>query len=104
MQQIEDILPRELAPGILGRYVHGNSMTLGYVRIEAASILPVHKHEHEQITCMIEGKMEMMIGENKQLLTKGSVYVIPSNTPHSAYALTDCIVIDVFNPVRQDYK
>jgi quercetin dioxygenase-like cupin family protein len=31
-------------------------------------------------------------------------HVIPSNTPHSAIAKADCKAIDVFSPVREDYK
>jgi hypothetical protein len=31
-------------------------------------------------------------------------HIIPSDTPHSAVALTDCKVIDTFSPTRDDYK
>jgi quercetin dioxygenase-like cupin family protein len=37
-------------------------------------------------------------------LTAGMYHVIPANTPHSAIAKVDCIAIDVFSPVGEDYK
>jgi hypothetical protein len=37
------------------------------------------------------------------VLTKNTVHVIPGNTPHGAHALTDVKVLDIFNPVREDY-
>ena len=33
----------------------------------------------------------------------GEVLVIPSNVPHSAYALEDTVDIDVFSPPREDW-
>lgn len=104
MDYIKNILPKELTAGISGHYVHGNSMTLGYVEIKKGSDLAEHHHIHEQITFVIEGQLDMMIGGNPYLLTAGMYHVIPSNTPHSAIAKTDCKVIDVFHPVREDYK
>ena len=53
---------------------------------------------------MIEGKLKMQIGNEEFVLEPGIVKVIPSNTPHSAIALTDCKLIDVFSPVREDYR
>ncbi len=104
MHTIKDITPKELVSGISGHYVHGASMTLGYVEIKAGSDLPAHQHIHEQITYIIEGQMDMVIGGNSYSLTAGMYYVIPSNVSHGAIAKTDCKVIDVFNPVREDYK
>jgi len=103
MRPIMDMLPKELAPGLTGYYAHGKSMTLGLVEIKAGSNLPEHKHVHEQITYILEGELEMTIGGEQCLLTTGMYHVIPSNIPHSAIAKTDCKVIDVFNPVREDY-
>ena len=104
MEQIKNIIPKELVAGITGYYAHGSSMTIGYVEIKAGSDLPEHHHEHEQITYIIEGQLNMVIGGNRCSLTTGMYYVIPSNTPHGAFAKTDCKVIDAFNPVREDYK
>ncbi len=104
MSLIKDIKPKPLALGLTGYYAHGERMTLGLVEIEAGSQLAEHKHPHEQITYIIEGQLDMMIGGKPYSLTAGMVHVIPSNTLHSAIAKTDCKLIDVFNPVREDYK
>jgi quercetin dioxygenase-like cupin family protein len=46
----------------------------------------------------------MKIGDQTYLLEPGVMQVIPSNTPHGAIAHTDCVLIDVFNPIREDYR
>ena len=66
--------------------------------------MPEHQHPHEQITHILSGELEMMIGGEKILFTAGSVHVIPSNTPHGAVAISDCKVIDAFSPARDDYR
>lgn len=104
MQQIKNIKPKELVPGITGYYAHGKNMTLGYVELEAGSVIPLHQHVQEQITYIIEGQLDMIIDGRACLLTAGTYYVIPSNAPHSAIAKTNCRVIDAFCPVREDYK
>lgn len=104
MQKIKDIQAKELAPGLTGYYAHGTNITLGLVEIKAGSNLPLHQHPHEQITYILEGQLDMTIGDEHCPLTAGMYYVIPSNVPHGAVAITDCKVIDVFNPVREDYK
>ena len=37
-------------------------------------------------------------------MTNGEVAVIPSGAVHSGRALTQCRFLDVFHPVREDYK
>ena len=62
MQRIKDIKPKELVPGITGYYAHGDKHTLGLVELKAGSIVPEHHHIHEQITYILEGQLDMMIG------------------------------------------
>ena len=72
--------------------------------IDKGRALPAHSHPHEQITMMVEGKMEMKIGEETYMLLPGTIQVIPSNVLHSAIAHTDCVLIDIFTPVREEYR
>lgn len=104
MNNIFDIIPKTLAEGIAGRYVHGEQMSFGLVSLVKGSVVGLHHHPHEQITYIVDGELEMQIGEQSILLTKGKYFVIPSNVPHSAVAHTDCTVIDTFSPVREEYK
>jgi len=104
MPLFTDLPVKVIAPGLNGYYAHGASSTLGLVEISAGSKLNQHQHVHEQITFIVEGQLDMIIGGVPYSLTKGMYFVIPSNTPHSAIAITDCKVIDAFSPVREDYK
>ena len=91
-------------PGIQSAMEHSNQVTFGCVSLEAGVIAPIHSHPHEQITYILEGQLDMTIGEEQCTLTAGMFYVIHSNVLHGAVAVTDCKVIDVFNPVREDYR
>ena len=104
MQHIDDVKGKEIVPGLYGRFVHGDTMTLSFVDIQQGAQLPEHSHPHEQITYLLEGELEMVIGGEKMLLTPGMVHVIPSNVPHSAIARTFVKVLDAFSPVREDYR
>lgn len=101
---ISEIKKRELVEGISGRYFHTDSITIGFVDIVKGAILPAHSHIHEQTTQVTEGQLEMTIDGVTQVLEPGVITLIPSNVVHSARALTNCKVIDIFCPVREDYK
>jgi quercetin dioxygenase-like cupin family protein len=104
MQHLKDIPVKQTLPGLFGKMVHGETSSLVFWDIKKGSIIPEHHHVHEQITYIVEGEFEMMIGGEKYLFTAGTVHVIPSNVAHSALAITDCKVIDSFAPARDDYR
>ena len=104
MAQITSIAPRKLTDGIIGHYVHGENSTLGLVILDEGSSVPPHQHPQEQITYILEGELDMTIDGKRCLLSAGMYYVIPSGVVHGAVAHVDCKVIDVFNPVREDYQ
>ncbi|HUC80903.1 MAG TPA: cupin domain-containing protein [Flavisolibacter sp.] len=104
MKKITSITPKQLTTGITGHYVHGEKSTLGLVILKKGSTVPPHQHPQEQITYILEGSLQMVIDGKEYLLEAGAYHVIPSNIVHSAVAVTDCKLIDVFSPVREDYK
>ncbi|AYQ36292.1 cupin domain-containing protein [Runella sp. SP2] len=102
--QLESTPEKEIFGGWFGRMIHGENMTISYFRAKAGSILPRHSHPHEQISTVLEGELELTIGEETRICRLGDVAVIPSNVEHQARALTDVRVMDVFAPVREDYR
>jgi quercetin dioxygenase-like cupin family protein len=101
--KVSDIKSREMAPGFHGRFFRSANMTVAYWDIKAGSSIPVHHHVHEMIVNVIEGKLKLTIDQDTQVLEAGMAAVIPSNVPHTATGVTDCKVIDVFYPLREDY-
>jgi quercetin dioxygenase-like cupin family protein len=102
--KLQDIKPKEIAPGFFGRFVHTANTTIAYWDIKQGSTIPVHHHVHEMTVNVISGKLQLTIGNETQVLEAGMVGVIPSNVPHTATAITDCKIIDVFYPIRTDYN
>ena len=101
---LRDIPVKTLVPGFLAQLVHSNSMTLSIVKIEKGSVLPEHSHIHEQITFVINGKLQFNLESEILVLESGMLANIPSGAKHSAIALEDCHVLDAFSPVREDYQ
>jgi quercetin dioxygenase-like cupin family protein len=101
---LSELEEKELVPGFHVRFVHSENMTFAYWNIEAGAAMPGHSHPHEQVYNITEGEFELTVGEETKIMKPGQVAVIPGDVPHSGKAITDCKVIDVFYPVREDYK
>ena len=99
----KDRRERSLIEGSRATFTHAETMTLAEWHFEAGVALPEHAHPHEQATTLIEGQFELTVSGEARVLDSGTIAVIPSNAPHSGRALTDCRLIDVFHPVREDY-
>ena len=102
--ELEEIEQKELFPGCRVRFVHSENMTFSYWTVEAGAILPRHSHPHEQVANMVDGEFEMTIDGETRVLGPGAVAVIPPNALHSGKAIKKCRVIDVFYPIREDYR
>jgi quercetin dioxygenase-like cupin family protein len=89
---------------IRGRYAHLERTTIGEVELSAGAVVPVHQHPHEQTTYVLSGRFEFNVGGETTVLEPGMAALIPGHTPHGAKALTACRVLDVFAPVREDYR
>lgn len=95
---------RPLFAGITGRYAHLDRLTLGEVELAAGAAVPLHQHPHDQISYLLAGRAECTAGGETRMLEPGMCALIPGNMPHSFRALTACRVLDVFTPVRDDFR
>ena len=92
--------------GIERRLVTGDRMMLAHVYLKRGAVVPLHAHDNEQLTYILEGALRFWIGgeESEPVdVRAGEVLVIPSNVPHKAEALEDTLDVDVFSPPRQDW-
>lgn len=101
---VASIDPFEISRGFNARMIHTDTMTLAYVDVDEGADLPEHAHVHEQVLNLLEGRFELIVDGKSNILEAGDVYQIPSNVPHSGRALTRCRILDVFHPVREDFR
>jgi len=101
---LSEIEWKEPVSGFKARFVHSENITLAYWDIEAEASLPEHSHPNEQVTNVIEGEIELIVDGETKILEPGSVLVVPPDAVHSGKAVTNCRIIDVFYPIREDYR
>jgi quercetin dioxygenase-like cupin family protein len=101
---LADIAPQQLFDGFVARAVHGERLTLAVVEIAPGATLPEHDHANEQFGKVLRGSASFRVGAEERELAPGSIWRIPSDTPHSLVAgPDDAEVIDVFSPPRDDW-
>ena len=47
------------------------------VELKAGSVSPVHNHPHEQIGYIMQGSLEVKVGDNVRVLKAGEGYLVP---------------------------
>jgi quercetin dioxygenase-like cupin family protein len=94
----------ELAPGVTMRPLFGEGAMLNLLEFEPGARVPVHDHPHEQLGYVLEGELALEIDGVEHRLRPGDAYRIAGGTPHAAWADGPCAVLDVFHPVREDYR
>lgn len=94
---------RPYGPGVDADFVHTDRVTLAFWLVEEGTPVPPHSHENEQIVNVLEGELEFTIDGVTEVLGPGCVAVVPSGAEHSGRALSDCRIIDTFQPRQTQF-
>jgi quercetin dioxygenase-like cupin family protein len=92
---LNDKLPRKV--------ISGEKITMAQIFIAKDGVVPLHRHEHEQISSVLAGAVKFELEGKEIAVRQGEVLHIPSNVPHRVLALEDSLALDVFSPVRTDW-
>ena len=102
--KLSEIPSKEYFPGYRGKMIHMQRMTLAYWEVEEGAEVPEHSHHHEQMMQVLEGRFEFSLQGVSKEYVPGEIVVIPPHHKHSGKAITKCKLMDIFSPVREDYK
>jgi quercetin dioxygenase-like cupin family protein len=92
-------------PGVTVQTCAGDQLMLSLVELKPNSVVEEHAHPHEQAGLILEGEALFTIGGEQKLLRAGDMYRAPSNVRHKVeVGGLHTRVIDVFCPVREEYR
>jgi quercetin dioxygenase-like cupin family protein len=83
------------------KIVSGEREMLVQVYVKRGCLVPMHAHDSEQMTYVLQGALKFLIHGEEITVREGEVLHIPPGVEHQAEALEDTFELDVFSPVRQ---
>lgn len=96
---------RPLGPGVAIEATAGEALMISVVHLDEGAVVPTHDHPHEQLGYLVSGHLEFTVGGVTETLGPGDVWRIPGGVPHSVVAVGGpSVAVDVFHPVREDYR
>lgn len=101
--RLENMPTEHLNPLLDRQFVSGQKGMLARLILRAGCVVPLHSHENEQITYVLEGALKFALQGKDVVVRAGEILIIPSNMPHSAEALEDTVDLDLFCPPRADW-
>ena len=100
-----DSIPVErIGEGIDRQMIVGQNIMICRLRFDPFVVTPAHRHPHEQMTLVVQGKVRFTLEAEERIVSKGDVLHFPSNHWHGATMLDeDVVLIDIFSPIREDF-
>ena len=95
LEKVTEMLSRKI--------VTGEREMLAQIYLKRGCLVPMHSHESEQMTYILQGALKFLIGGEEITVREGEVLHIPSWVEHQAEALEDTFELDLFSPIRQDW-
>jgi quercetin dioxygenase-like cupin family protein len=103
--KLTDLRPMELVDGVSFQPLFGEGAQVNLVELQPGSVVPAHSHPHEQLGICLRGVQILEIDGQDHHVGPMDAYVIPGGIEHGARCGPEgATVIDVFQPVREDYK
>ena len=99
----DEIAYEKVTETLSRKIITGEREMLAQIYLKKGSIVPLHKHESEQMTFVVQGALKFIVGGEEITVREGEVLHIPSWVEHQAEALDDTFELDLFAPIRQDW-
>lgn len=105
LNDLDQGIVRELAPGIVTRVFPGDRAMLSVVRLETNARGQIHCHPEEQWGVMLEGSATRIQEGTETQVAAGDFWRTPGGVEHGIVAGPEgALILDVFSPPREAYK
>ncbi len=90
MQEVINLLDIQYEDNVGKKLVFDNEQSsLTLLSFKAGNERSIHVDEKDEVSIIIEGMAEVIIGKNSYILKAGEMIVMPKRTPHGLKALND---------------
>jgi quercetin dioxygenase-like cupin family protein len=96
----DEIALEKVTEMVSQKIISGEQEMLAQIYLKRGALVPMHSHESEQMTYILQGAIKFLVGGEEIIVGEGDVLHIPAWTPHQAEALEDTFELDVFSPAE----
>lgn len=101
----QDVNKVEMLEGVYRKTLaYNNQLMSCFFILEKDAEIPLHEHEAHQIGYVIKGKIKFLTEKGDFIAEEGDSYVFDSNEKHGAKMIEYSEVIEIFSPIREEYK
>jgi quercetin dioxygenase-like cupin family protein len=103
-QEEQKLVWQFVAPGVQRKIMNYNpNIMMVKVQFEKGAVGDLHQHPHIQSSFVAEGSFDVTIDGVTKLLQKGDTFFVAPNLVHGVVCKEAGVLIDVFNPCREDF-
>jgi quercetin dioxygenase-like cupin family protein len=100
----KDVEPRDQGNGVVRRVLAYNKDLMCVENtFEKGAVGALHHHPHTQITYVVSGKFEFEIDGVKKIVEAGDTMLKMNDVIHGCTCLEAGKLLDIFNPMREDF-
>lgn len=99
----EQVEKEQLNPLYARQVIHADNVTVARIYMKKGCEVAEHSHHNEQVSMIEKGALKFKMGATEKLAKPGEVVRIEPNVLHSAEAMEDSVMVEVFSPRRQDW-
>jgi quercetin dioxygenase-like cupin family protein len=91
-------------PGVALHSIGGDQVLLCRVTYQAGKSVPRHAHEHtEQVIAVVDGEVEVTVGDETRMLRPGDVCVMNRGVEHELHTTSGVTFFEALSPVTLDH-
>ncbi len=102
-----DVTPEVISQGRMRYLTHLSNLMMVVIDFHDGPTSqpdPPHSHPHEQISYVVSGEINCILGNEVTRLGPGDIFTVPPNVPHCIQLLTEKVrLVDTFSPIREDF-
>ena len=100
----KEIEPQDMGGGVVRRVLaYSNDVMVVENTFEKGAVGAVHHHPHTQITYVKSGAFRFMIDGEEHIVREGDTLLKTNGVEHGCVCLEAGVLLDIFNPYREDF-